>query len=550
MDNQLEAFYSAVCAAFDPGLHVKYVRVAVPVPLFRHFDYLAPAPEISQIKPGLRVKVPFGQRQLIGVCVETTNTTQVPSNKIKPLTEVIDTTPIISSKLLQLANWASDYYVHPLGEVLQAMLPVLLRKPTRGQKEPEAFWQISTLGKNAEVAELKGAPVQAALLKHLQQADGPCGKQALQTYGSSWRQSLHKLAQKGLIEKTDPVTTPANIRTTDSAKKLNAEQGLAYQSIRDQLGAFARFLLDGVTGSGKTEVYLQLIQAIVQADKQALVLVPEIGLTPQLIKRIENRFTVKLSILHSGATDKERLEAWENARSGESRIILGTRSAIFTPMANPGLIIVDEEHDPSYKQQDGFRYHARDLAVMRAKLENIPVVLGSATPSFESLRNAERGQYQHLQLPNRAGAAAMPRLRLLDLRHQHLEEGLAEDLIKKIITHLEADNQVLLYLNRRGFAPILLCHECGWKAECPRCDARLTYHQSSQQLLCHHCLYQQRRPQQCPSCEARELVHAGIGTERLQNALQVQFPKTPIIRIDRDSTRNKGALEKTIATDL
>lgn len=347
-----------------------------------------------------------------------------------------------------------------------------------------------------------------------------------------------------------PATKPAAKISTNISHpplELNHEQKTAVDKIVAAQNQFKIFLLNGVTGSGKTEVYLQVIEQTLNANKQVLVLVPEISLTPQTIKRFSERFSQSIVALHSSLTDKERLDGWQRAKSGEAKIIIGTRSAIFTAFANLGLIIIDEEHDNSFKQQDRFRYHARDLAVMRASKLAIPVVLGSATPSLESLLNVKRNRYTQLLLTERAGNAVMPTYQFIDLRTAEIENGLAKELVMQMQTHLENNNQVMLFLNRRGFAPVLYCNQCAWIAECRRCDARMTYHRSPLRLQCHHCDCQTKVPIHCPACKSTELEPLGLGTQRLETTLRKYFPDTPIMRIDRDSTRKKGSLNDLLA---
>jgi primosomal protein N' (replication factor Y) len=324
------------------------------------------------------------------------------------------------------------------------------------------------------------------------------------------------------------------------------DQERAVNSVREALGRFRAFLLEGVTGSGKTEVYIQLLQALIAAGGQALVLVPEIGLTPQLQRRLQQRLGVPLATLHSGLSAAERERAWREASSGRAALVLGTRSAVFAPLPSLGLILVDEEHDLSFKQQEGFHYSARDLAVRRAQQRGCPVVLGSATPSLETLHNARAGRYGLLRLPERAGGSRPPQLSLLDIRSQPLRGGLSPLLIGLMQEQLSAGSQVLLFLNRRGFAPVLTCHDCGWVGDCPRCDARLTLHLSDRRLWCHHCGLARPLPVTCPACQGRELRPLGQGTERLEEELRALFPELAMARVDRDSTRRKGELERIL----
>lgn len=361
-----------------------------------------------------------------------------------------------------------------------------------------------------------------------------------------WRPVMKRLQEKSLVESFEenalPIASPLH-----SAPTLNSDQQHAIDRVLQQQNkGFHAYVLEGVTGSGKTEVYLQIIEDIIQQGKQALVLVPEIGLTPQLLNRFLHRLHGRIAIMHSGLNDEERLQAWLHTQAGSADVIIGTRSAVFSPLLRPGVIIIDEEHDLSFKQQDGFRYSARDLAVKRARDLNIPIILGSATPSLETLYNAQQGRYETLLLPERAGNAKPPTIGLLDVRSQKMEYGVSAQLLQKMKEHLERDSQVLLFLNRRGFAPVLMCHECGWHALCPRCDAHMTLHQSNSQLRCHHCGTEQYKPHACPTCKSDDLLQMGFGTERIEHALKELFPHDEVIRIDRDSTRRKGSMEKLL----
>jgi primosomal protein N' (replication factor Y) len=327
---------------------------------------------------------------------------------------------------------------------------------------------------------------------------------------------------------------------------LNEAQAAAVERIQNTLGTFVSHLLYGVTGSGKTEVYLHVIESVLARGQQVLVLVPEIALTPQLIGRFRGRFDAPLAVLHSGLNDTERLAAWRDAREGTARIIIGTRSAVFSPLLHPGLIIIDEEHDASFKQQDGFRYSARDLALVRAQRLGIPVVLGSATPSLETLARARKQPETLSHLPNRAGSARPPQLALIDLRKHGATQGIATPTVMTIQRHLDAGGQVMLFINRRGYAPVLFCPNCGWSAHCRRCDAHLTVHARGRDLICHHCGLQEALPKECPTCFA-DVKPVGQGTERIEETIQQLFTNAPMARIDRDSMRRKGELEETLA---
>ena len=522
------------------------IRVAIPSPLRRSFDYLVPD-SFAESPPqrGCRVRVPFGKREVVGLVIESTDSSDFALEKLKPISAIIDRQPLLPESLFKLFIWAANYYQHPIGDALFSTLPVLLRS---GSELPEiqiANWRATTLGKGLGPDSLKRSPRQRALMDDLLAESLIREDLLLETHS---RAALKQLREKDLIElvmqKPEPVALNNLLR--EQPLKLHESQQKAMDAI--EYHGFKSFLLDGVTGSGKTEIYLQGIEKVLRYGRQALILIPEISLTPQTEKRFRDRFNVPLVTLNSGLTDKARLDAWARAKSGEAQIILGTRSAIFTPLKDPGLIILDEEHDQSYKQQEGFRYSARDLAVIRAKQENIPIILGSATPSLESLNNCNQQRYQHLVLDTRAGKAVQPSWALVDLKAETLECGIGRSTLAAIRETISKKQQVLVFLNRRGFAPTLLCHQCGWVAECRSCDARLTVHRGRGRLICHHCNYQQRTVHQCPSCQGRELIAAGEGTERSEAWLQESFPDTPVLRVDRDSTRNKGAMQKVFDT--
>ena len=523
------------------------LRVAVPSPLHRLFDYLPPRNAGGALAPGMRVQIPFGRGRSIGILIEVARSTDIDPARLKPVQAVLDAAPILPEDVLAMARWASDYYHHPLGEVLAGCLPVRLRRGQPLQPQGEMVWRLTAAGRAAGPADYGRAAQQGRALELL--AQDPEGLTRAQlTAAQIGPHILRALVGRDWVETHLRTAAPGFSAGTDgAAPQLNAAQADAVAAIQAAHGRYQAFLLDGVTGSGKTEVYLQAIAACIAQGKQALVVVPEIGLTPQLVERFEERLGQTPVLLHSGLSEGERLNAWLVARAGDAAVIIGTRSAAWVPLARPGLFIVDEEHDPSLKQQEGFRYSARDLLVWRAHRDAAPIVLGSATPALESLHNAQQGRYRHLSLPERAGVACAPRLHLLDIRNQTLDEGLAPALLAEMRAHLGRDGQVLLFINRRGFAPTLLCHAGGWVAECRRCDEHLTLHQRRQQLRCHHCGGQQRIPPQCPQCGCADLRPLGAGTERVEQALARQFPEVSCVRIDRDSTRRKGRLEDLLA---
>lgn len=527
--------------------------IAIPSPLRRLFDYRpcreAPA---GGWQPGLRVRVPFGRRLVVGVIMECRESSELPLAELKPISDCLDSSPL-SADWLWLCRFTARYYQHSLGDTLHQAMPVLLRQGRALEARTRERWQLTAAGHDTPTDALSRAPRQAELLAMLAQHPHGLASQAILAQSFS-REQLRALADKGLVEAHNvPLTAPplpdADHLLAEPVLPLNREQAAALAALHERLDAYHPCLLEGVTGSGKTEVYLQLIEAVVGRGRQALVLVPEIGLTPQTLARFRHRFRVPVVALHSGLTDHERLDAWEAAASGRAPIVIGTRSAIFTPLAYPGAIIVDEEHDGSYKQQDGLRYHARDLAVARAHHHAIPVVLGSATPSLESLSRARSGDWRHLPLTRRASRHAPARLELVDLRGRPRQGGLVPPVIEAIGETLGAGHQVLVFINRRGFAPSLACHACGWLAECDNCDARMTLHRQPPLLACHHCDRRRALPESCPECGSIDLRPLGSGTERTEETLAERFPKVPVHRIDRDSTRRRDAFERVL-TDV
>jgi primosomal protein N' (replication factor Y) len=528
------------------------------VPLADAFDYLAlrgePLPPV-----GGRVRVPFGRRESVGVVIDHPENSPLPLEKLKPLRETLDRAPLVGAELMHTLRWAADYYHHPVGEVLGHALPKHLRDGRALDAPPERPWRLTALGAEQALDRLARAKQQARVLGALR--SGPLTSAELAEWGVAG-DVLRRLAAKDWIEAAesseavdaaagrcaprDPQVPGDNAPARSTLPELTPDQRIAIESVQAERAAgFRAYLLHGVTGSGKTEVYLRLIAAELAAERQTLLLVPEIGLTPQLVGRLRDRFGAELAILHSGLTERERFEAWRRAYRREAKLVVGTRSAVFAPLPAAGLIIVDEEHDPSYKQQTGFRYSARDLAVVRAQRLDVPVVLASATPSLETVYNAAQGRYRKLDMPRRIGSAGQPELRVIDMNAHASRQTLSTPLISAIGRHLGAGNQVLLFLNRRGFAPALFCTNCQKVEQCTRCDARLTVHAKAGELRCHHCGVTRALRWNCPQCSGARIA-VGAGTQRVGDELAALFPQARVARVDRDSTSRKGALSAVL----
>jgi primosomal protein N' (replication factor Y) (superfamily II helicase) len=523
------------------------LNIALPVPLRRSFDYKAGDIPLENLRPGMRILVPFGKhQQRAGILTGISNKTDISPGKIKNILSIIDSQPILSKSDLKLLQWTADYYHHPIGEVIFNTLPAILKQGKPAALKKRYHWSLSEKGRNIDPAMLTRAPKQMALHSLMLSQQQGLSATEIETHLLHSRAPLQALHEKGLVEKSES-TDATNFLAIDKADvKLNSEQKQASKQVIKSLGSSQAFLLDGVTGSGKTEVYIDIMQAVVAQGKQVLILSPEIGLTPQLVNRITSRIQARIVVLHSGLSDTERLQAWLEARNGDAAIVIGTRSAIWTPLKRPGLFIVDEEHDLSYKQQEGLRYSARDIAVMRGNLSRTPVLLGSATPSMESLRNIELQKFQLLRLNKRAGKAETPLVKIIDLRNRAMQGAVSQTLLKAIEKELSNSKQVMLFLNRRGYSPTIMCHHCGWIADCERCDMHMTYHKQRNCLSCHHCDRQHPLPDVCTDCGAAQLLELGHGTERLTETLTECFPEARILRIDRDSTRRKGSMETMI----
>ncbi len=511
------------------------LRVALPLPLPTLFDYLADSADPpAEGWVGCRVRVRVGNRRLVGVVAEVAADSAM-GDRLRPIEQRLDLQPVFSGELWNSLRWLADYYRAPLGEVLALALPVPMRQ---GEPLPEPDRErFAALGERPPRLRPGGRP--ARLWEALEGAS--CSADELSLIDPGWRPRLRRWEAEGRIQRLPP-EAPA---PRPAALALNAEQDAAVAALRACRG-FAPVLLQGVTGSGKTEVYLELLADVLVAGGQALVLVPEIALTPQTVRRFRARLGDAVRVLHSGLADGERAAAWAAFARGEAGVLVGTRSAALAALPACRLIIVDEEHDGSYKQQDGVRYSARDLLLVRGQALGVPVVLGSATPSLETLQQVERGRYQQLLLSRRAGAGRPPAVTVLDVRAQRLQGGLARESLAAIEATLAAGGQVLVFRNRRGFAPVLLCHDCGYSAQCERCDSPMTVHAGGRRLHCHHCGAQRPAPAACPDCGGLGLQPQGQGTERLEAMLAERFNQVPVVRIDRDTTRRRDALESLL----
>ncbi len=513
------------------------IRVALDVPLSTLFDYEVSAD--TRIEIGQRVVVPFGRKQMLGVAMESAEQTPLATERLKPVAQILEDVPPLPQETLTLLRFCSDYYHYPLGMAVLAALPTRLRRT-----EPQALKQAQdyTLSESGRALDITALPkrrvVQQRILQALRQ--GPLSGAQLRNLSRSAPAALKALIEAGWVQSC--TSQPQAAHTFNHAHALSDEQQQAVDAVKQHTG-YGCFLLHGITGSGKTEVYVHLMHEMLQRGGQVLLLVPEINLTPQLENYFRSRFPdVELASLHSGLADGERALNWLKAQSGEARIVIGTRLAVFTPLPKLGLILVDEEHDSSFKQQDGLRYSARDVAIFRASQRGVPIVLGSATPSLESWYNARGGRYRLLQLTRRAvQPATLPNVRCIDIAKLPLLEGLSEPLLTAIEARLRRKEQSLVFINRRGYAPVLMCTACGWLSSCKHCAGKLVLHMKDRSLRCHHCGYQQRVPPCCPTCGDADLKPVGVGTQRVEEALQARFPQARILRVDRDSTRNKGA---------
>lgn len=515
------------------------VEIALSCPLRQTFDYLSD--DLAENwQTGMRVSVPFGSRQLIGIVIAIKSISEQTISKLKKIDQKLDHQAFLPNEIMQLVQWVSRYYHHPIGECFQAALPKRLRLGDADEMQMETYWSL------AQPTNTKPGKKQQHILNLLEDYPEGLSEKALRTQLGNVKSSLSALQAQNSIKASQKVALPLPCLTIQQAVALNNEQKQAVEIVLSRTGEFSPFLLQGITGSGKTEVYIEICRELIEKQQQILVLIPEIGLTTQFVERFRQSLNARIVVIHSAVSDTDRKQAWLLSRAAKADIIIGTRSAVFTPMLNPGLIIIDEEHDSSYKQQDGLRYHARNVALMRAKTLGIPIVLGSATPSLETLYQVKQQRYQLLKLTQRAGGANLPAVRVIAGQNASDNNGLSSHLIKAIKKHIEQNHQVLLFINRRGFAPVLMCHQCHWQANCRSCDAKMVVHQYQNRLFCHHCGLIQTLPTKCPECGHTELKSYGVGTEKIEQALTGIFPDVPVLRIDRDSTQRVNAFANMI----
>lgn len=516
------------------------VQVTIPGNIFDYLDYLPPQRKLTI---GARVRVKLRGKELVGLVMGQCQDDAI-TYKLQPLLEILDEQAILDEHMLKLAKWLGNYYQSPLSDVIKTMLPKKLRQGEICQLPQQIYYQRTS----KSILELSKQAKQQLLL--LQYCSDPSFKYSqAKLYRQGFKlTTLKPLLENGFLIKTSQDLLPQlKFHQHQVALELNDEQQLVIELVEPHLTSYKAFLLFGITGSGKTEVYFYLMQKVLEQGKQVLILVPEIGLTPQFLNRVEKRFAYKVAVLHSNLNDKERLTNWLWCKQNQVQILIGTRTAVFTPLPKLGLIIVDEEHDLSFKQQDGMRFSGRDVALKRGFDSKVPVILGSATPSIESLYNVEQDKYSLLTLNKRAVTNEKTYYRIIDLRNQKIIDGLCSQTIERIKVHLENKQQVLVFINRRGYAPILICHQCAWMADCKNCSAHLTVHEQDNKMICHHCGYKRRLAKHCDDCHSSELIPVGAGTQRLTSFLSGLFPNNKVLRVDRDTTRGKNTLKDTLA---
>ncbi|CRK85702.1 Primosomal protein N' [Candidatus Providencia siddallii] len=522
------------------------IQVALQTPLNHTFDYLLPA-NINTPMIGSRVIVQFGKKK-VGIVVDYNTKSKILKNKLKDIEQIIDTESVFTDDVWKLLLWSSQYYHYPIGKVLFFALPKLLRQGKKINSSKIQQWKVTKQGQNINLNELKDFPKQQKTLSLLRFK--PIYHYQINDFNIT-QITLTELKKKKYIELLEIklINNKLDFFLKKNNKKniLNNEQKTAIEIIKTNENKFSPWLLTGVTGSKKIEIYINILENILTQGKQALILTPEIGLAPQTVKCLQKHFNTTIDKLHSKINDIERLNIWLRSKLGQNTIIIGTRSALFTPFAKLGIIIIDEEHDDSYKQKNGWSYHARDLAIFRAKINNIPIIMGTTTPSFETLFNVQKKKYNQLNITINTNNSRVIFQHLIDLKKQHVKFGLSQLLIENLKKHLEQDNQVILFLNQRGYSQTLICYKCKWIPKCQRCNQFYTFHKQNHQILCHNCNSYKTIPQYCGICNSNHLTPIGLGTEQLEEGASKIFPNIPITRIDKDTTNNKNQFKQILS---
>lgn len=536
----------------------QFAEVAVPLHVYQTFTYRLRPEQSTDAEVGARLVVPLGRNLVTSYIVSLTD--ELPANlneiDIKDAQALVDSEPVCSPEILQLARWVADYYACPLGEVIKAALPPGMTPKSRsGSKfvKPKLRRFVRLL---ANSAEQKLTDTQRRVLSVLE-SNGTMSLQSLLNTADVSASTVTSLEKKALLEiyddaiRRDPLAETLGV--SDAEHTLTAAQSSVLTQIEQQMGsgAYSAFLLHGVTGSGKTEIYMRAMNKALSLGRSSMMLVPEIALTPVFSRRLRARFGDQVAIFHSSLQKGERFDEWTRVRNGEARVVIGTRSAVFAPVKNLGLIVVDEEHESSYRQQESPYYNARDVAIVRAQKESATVVLGSATPSLESFHNARKGKYHFVSLPQRIGARPMAEAKIIDMRNVFVRHGkprvFSDELLEAIRETRERGEQSIILLNRRGYSSFILCRSCGETIQCPNCDVTLTYHRSERVIVCHYCNHREAVPRVCPSCGKKYIYYVGEGTEQLEEMLRLLFPALRVARIDRDTTARRKVFEQSLA---
>ena len=536
-----------------------YAEVAVPLHVFQTFTYRLTPEQTGHAEVGARLVVPLGRSVVTGYIVNLLDdlNADLVETDIKDAKELLDETPVCGPEILQLARWVADYYACPIGEVIKAALPPgMSPKRKSAQIIQPKLRRFVRLQQAPDSAEQKLTEAQRRVLDTLA-ASGPMLLQALLKTANVGASTVSSLQKKALVDiyveaiRRDPLAE--NLGIYDVEHNLTAGQAKVLAQIEEQMntGEYSAFLLHGVTGSGKTEVYMRAMNNALSLGRSAMMLVPEIALTPVFSRRLRARFGDQVAIFHSSLQRGERFDEWTRVRNGDARVVIGTRSAVFAPVKNLGLIVVDEEHESSYRQQESPYYNARDVAIVRAQKESATVVLGSATPSLESFHNARKGKYHFVRLPERIGARPMAEAKIVDMRNVFARHGkprvFSDELLEAIRETRERGEQSIILLNRRGYSSFILCRSCGETVQCPNCDVTLTYHRSERVIVCHYCNHREAVPRVCPSCSKKYIYYVGEGTEQLEEMLKLLFPALRVARIDRDTTARRKVFEQSLA---